>query len=48
MTHVKTHEFMKELALAAKWLKYYSDETKPIEKETGMHPPVTIPDNEMF
>lgn len=48
MTHEKTNEFVKELALAAKWLKYNTDKTKPIGKETGKHPPVTIPDNEML
>ncbi len=48
MTREKTHEFVKEPAITAKWLKYYTDKTKPIEKETGKHPPVTIPDNEML
>lgn len=48
MTREKTHEFVKEPALTAKWLKYYTDKTKPLEKETGKNPPVTIPDNEML
>ena len=48
MTREKTHEFVKEPALTAKWLKYYTDKTKPVEKETGKNPPVTIPDNEML
>lgn len=48
MTREKTHEFVKEPAITAKWLKYYTDKTKPIEKETGKNPPVTIPDNEML
>ena len=47
MTRKKTHEFVKEPAITAKWLKYYTDKTKPVEKETGKNPPVTIPDNEM-
>ena len=48
MTRQKTHDFVKEPAITAKWLKYYTDKTKPIEKETGKNPPVTIPDNEML
>ena len=48
MTREKTHEFVKEPAITAKWLKYYTDKTKPVEKETGKNPPVTIPDNEML
>ena len=48
MTREKTHEFVKEPAITAKWLKYYTDKTKPIEPETGKNPPVTIPDNEML
>ena len=48
MTRQKTHEFVKEPALTAKWLKYYTDKTKPVEKSTGKNPPVIIPDNEMI
>lgn len=48
MTREKSHEFVKEPAITAKWLKYYTDKTKPKEKETGKNPPVTIPDNEML
>ena len=48
MTREKSHEFVKEPAITAKWLKYYTDKTKPVEKETGKNPPVTIPDNEML
>ena len=48
MTREKTHEFVKEPALTAKWIKYYTDKTKPVENETGKNPPVTIPDNEML
>ncbi len=48
MTRQKTHDFVKEPALTAKWLKYYTDKTKPVERSTGKNPPVTIPDNEMI
>ena len=48
MTREKTYEFVKKPATTAKWLKYYTDKTKPIEPETGKNPPVTIPDNEML
>lgn len=48
MTRQKTHDFVKEPASTAKWLKYYTDKTKPVEWSTGKNPPVTIPDNEML
>ena len=48
MTCEKSHEFVKEPAITAKWLKYYTDKTKEVEKDTGKNPPVTIPDNEML
>ena len=48
MTRKKTHEFVKEPALTAKWIKYYINKTKPIEKETGKNPPVIISDNDML
>ena len=48
MTREKSYEFVKEPAITAKWLKYYTDKTKSVEKETGKNPPVTIPDNEML
>lgn len=48
MTRQKTHDFVKEPASTAKWLKYYMDKTKPVEWSTGKNPPVTIPDNEML
>lgn len=47
MTREKTHEFVKEPAPSAKWLKYYIDKTKHTEDKTGKNPPVIIPDNEM-
>lgn len=48
MTRQKTHEFVKDPAPTAKWLKYYTDKTKPVERSTGKNPPVIIPDNEML
>lgn len=48
MTRQKTHDFVKEPASTAKWLKYDTDKTKPVERSTGKNPPVTIPDNEML
>lgn len=48
MTRQKSHDFVKEPAPSAKWLKYYTDKTKPIENATGFHPPITIPDNDML
>ena len=48
MTREKTYEFIKEPAITAKWLKYYTDKTKPTEPETGKNPPVIIPYNEMI
>lgn len=48
MTRQKTHDFVKAPASIAKWLKYYTDKIKPVERSTGKNPPVTIPDNEMI
>ena len=48
MTRKESHEFVKEPAPSAKWLKYYTDKTKPIENTTGFHPPIIIPDNDMI
>lgn len=47
MTREKSHEFVKKPSVTASWLKYYTDKTKEVEKDTGKNPPVTIPDNEM-
>lgn len=33
---------------SSKWLKYYTDKTKPLENATGLNPPIVIPDNEML
>lgn len=41
-------EFVKKPSLTACWLKYYTDKTKPIEKTTSKHPPITISINEMI
>lgn len=43
MTREKTHEFVKEPAITAKWLKYYTDKTKPIEKEQARILPSPFP-----
>ena len=48
MTRQKSHDFVKEPAPSAKWLKYYTDKTKPIENATGFHPLITISDNDML
>lgn len=48
MTREKSHEFVKQPSVTASWLKYYTDKTKEVEKDTGKNPPVTIPDNEML
>lgn len=47
MTREETRRFVKEPAPTASWLKYYTDKTKPIEKTTGLNPPIVVPDNEM-
>lgn len=47
MTRLKSHEFVKEPAPTASWLKYFTDKTKPIEESTGLNPPVIISDREM-
>lgn len=48
MTRSKSREFVKNPAPSAKWLKYYTDKTKPLERTTGFNPPIVIPDNEML
>ena len=44
MTKEKTHEFVKQPARTARFLKYYTDKTKPIEPETLHNPPVIVSD----
>lgn len=47
MTYEQSLEFVKEPARTASYIKYYTDKTKPIIEETGLNPPMIIPDNEM-
>ena len=47
MTRERTHDFVKQPAKTASYLKYYTDKTKPIESDTQLNPPITIPDDRM-
>ena len=47
MTRERTHDFVKQPSKTAKFLKYYTDKTKPIEADTLLNPPITIPDDRM-
>lgn len=47
MTRERTHDFVKQPSKTAKFLKYYTDKTKPIEPGTQLNPPITIPDGRM-
>ncbi len=47
MTREKTHDFVKQPAKTARFLKYYTDKTRPIEADTQLNPPITIPDDRM-
>ena len=47
MTREQTRGFVKQPAKTASFLKYYTDKTKPIEPDTQLNPPVTIPDDRM-
>lgn len=47
MTREKTHEFVKQPAKTARFLKYYTDKTKPIEASTRFNPPVIVSDSVM-
>lgn len=47
MTRERTHDFVKQPARTARFLKYYTDKTRPVEAETLLNPPVTIPDDRM-
>lgn len=47
MTRKMTCNFVKQPAPTAKYLKYYTDKTRPVEPETGLNPPITIPENKM-
>lgn len=44
MTREQTYDYVKEPALTASYLKYYTDKTRPVESSTGHNPPVIIPD----
>lgn len=46
-TREKADEFAGKDALTSSWLKYYVDNTMPIEGVTGKHPPIVIPDSDM-
>ncbi len=47
MTRERTHDFVKQPSKTAKFLKYYTDKTRPIEADTLLNPPITIPDDRM-
>ena len=47
MTRERTHDFVKQPAKTASYLKYYTDKTKPIEPDTQLNPPITISDGRM-
>ena len=47
MTREQTRGFVKQPAKTASFLKYYTDKTKPIEPDTQLNPPITIPDDRM-
>lgn len=47
MTRKRTHDFVKQPAKTASYLKYYTDKTKPIEPDTQLNPPITIPNGRM-
>ena len=47
MTREKTYEFVRQPARTAKYLKYYTDKTKPVEPDTQHNPPVIVADSVM-
>lgn len=47
MTREQTRDFVKQPAKTARFLKYYTDKTRPVEADTQLNPPVTIPDDRM-
>lgn len=47
MTREMTYEYVKRPAPSAKYLKYYTDKTKPIEPATGCNPPLIISEQKM-
>ena len=44
MSREISRTFVKQPAPTSKYLKYYTDKTRPIEPMTGLHPPVIVPD----
>ena len=48
LSRTMAEQFVGDPALSSKWLKYYTDKTKPLENATGLNPPIVIPDNEML
>lgn len=48
LSRTMAEQFVKDPAPSSKWLKYYTDKTKPLENATGLNPPIVIPDNEML
>ena len=48
LSRIMAEQFVKDPAPSSKWLKYYTDKTKPLENATGLNPPIVIPDNEML
>lgn len=47
MTRERTRDFVKQPSKTAKFLKYYTDKTKPVEADTQFNPPIIIPDDSM-
>lgn len=47
MTREMTFDFVKQPAPTAKYLKYYTDKTQPVEQETGHNPPMIVADRIM-
>ena len=48
LSRTMAEQFVKDPAPSSKWLKYYTDKTKPLENATGLNPPIVIPDNKML
>lgn len=47
MTREMTFDFVRQPAPTAKYLKYYTDKTQPVEPETGYNPPIIVADRIM-
>lgn len=46
-TRSQVEQLVKNPAPTSKYLKYYLDKIQPIESESGLHPPLIVPDKEM-